>query len=249
MMDHHALMAYGVGLRRRGQWSEAQQIIVEAATIAGRLGEFQHHARSFLELGILLLHSGDYQQAKDILSKAEATAKRYNRQDELEEIHLENAQFAIDLKDAEHALDILQKLPDSGRALALRAEAYLIFGSISDGLAAAMSASRYLAHDPTNLCRVQILIGRLRLAEGRYGIAEAYFSAAIAALEMQGDLFGLARARSNLGVALTHLQKFHRAKTHLRQAQVAQTILGDKLGLIVTQKNLDELQRLLGETH
>lgn len=249
MMSPDALMAYGVGLRRRGQWAEAEQVFIEAATMAGRHGEFQHHARSFLELAILLLHSGNYQQAKHMLSKAEETARRYNLQDELEQIHLENAQIAIDLKDAEQALDILYGLPDSGRSLALRAESYLLIGSIPDGVAAAMRASRYVAHDPTNLCRVQILIGRLRMAEGKYRIAEAYFSAAIAALEMQGDLFALARARSNLGAALTHLQKFHRAKADLRQSQVAQALLGDHLGLIVTQKNLDELQSLLADAH
>lgn len=249
MMSPGALMTYGVGLRRRGQWAEAEQVFIEAATMAGRQGEFQHHARSFLELAILLLHSGNFQQAKQMLSRAEATAKRYNLQDELERIHLEYAQIAIDRNDAEQALDILYGLPDSGRSLALRAESYLLIGSIADGIDAAMRALRYLAYDSTNLCRLQILIGRLRLAEGRYGVAEAYFSAAITGFEAQGDLFALARARANLGAVLTHLQKFHRAKVELQQSQASQIMLGDNLGLIVTRNNLDALQRLLPETH
>lgn len=247
--DPDTLLAFGVGLRRRGHWEDSEKVLLQCISLAGQLGNFGHHARSFLELAILLLHSGKYEQAIQVLNNAEVTARRYKLSETVDMIRLEHAQIAIDIQDPEQALDMLQDLPESGRSLAIRAEAYLQIGSIPEGLSAVMRASRLLGRDTTNLCRLQVLIGRLRLAQRQYGVAEAYFSAAIVALEAQGDLFAMARAQSNLGAALLHLQKFHRADQVLRQAYVTQRQLGDDLGLIVTQENLTRLDQLSGKVH
>lgn len=236
-------IVYGRELRRRGKWEEAGKVLSAAITRAGQSGEFLDQAEAFLELGVLLAYSGQFERAYQLFDNAERLAKRFGDVGLTHHLAIERAQIAIDTRNPREAHALLKNLPQSGRVLALFAETCLLLGDLGVGLAAANDAQRHFYRDTLNICRMQILMGRLHLANGEYALAEGYLQAAVTALEAQNDLFALGRAWSNLGAAFIHLKKYRRAEIALEKALSIQKALNDRVGLLVTQQNIELLAK------
>jgi tetratricopeptide (TPR) repeat protein len=237
------LLAFGVGLRRRGQWQQAEQILMLGVTAAGNQGEFDLHPDMFLELGCLLAQGGRYQFARQMFDDAQQMAKRYRRHEVIQAVALERAQMLVDQRIGDQALAQLASVPDNWRSLALQAESHLLLGHPDYSLELALRAVRLLRRDVFNLCRIQVLIGRAYLALGNARLAEAYLQAALTAFDAQGDVYARARAQTNLALLYLRQEKVNSAEALLEEAKITQLALGDDAGLVITQHNLDELNR------
>jgi tetratricopeptide (TPR) repeat protein len=86
------------------------------------------------------------------------------------------------------------------------------------------------------------VVGRSYEKEGNFEQAGRYFSDALTLLERLDDPYSLARAQTNLAVALFPLKRYGDAGLLLSRAEKIQSLLRDRVGLNVTRHN----RRILG---
>lgn len=244
--------AYARGLRRTGSFTPAVGVLQHVIEQSGRRGDFLQQARAQLELAILRRKQGYYQQAVELLERAEAVvARRTGGSIELgQRISLEMAQIAVDTADGRAAQVHLADLLPEPEVLALRAEAHLLLGEFKQCFAAGQSV--ITNPDTGSYLRAQAHTIFARCAEQLGQLDEAcdQFATALRLFEKIGDVFAIARVRSNLAAVLIRLEQqeeiptFGEARALLNAARHAQVILSDPVGLSVTEANLRLLDQL-----
>lgn len=239
---NYELMAE-LGRRLRGvqRWDKAQVILELATFEAGKRGDFVAQAQIMLEIAILLRIRGNTDKAQLLLDNIVKVARRFDDSVLFEKACLEEAQLAIERRDADLALRRLQALPESERQLLLKAEACLLNGDIAAGIQCASDALKYHRADRFKLSLTYTLIGRLYNRGRNYRDAHHYLSTAVTMLETLNQPFELARAKMNLATVLIQLKCLPEARQLLRQAEQIQHNLGDTVGLAITRHNLEWL--------
>jgi tetratricopeptide (TPR) repeat protein len=239
--------AFGVCLRRLGDWSAAQEVFLKTIHDSGNQGKFLEQAKALIEWSILLRYQGNYLRAIECLDKAQRTISRSGDLELQRYIFLERAQIALDSHDSSAAKECLTDIVlHDGRSLALLAEAHILAGDWQTGRAFAQQAAGILANDKAALARVYTIVGRSHELEGDLDGAHTYFANALTLLESSEDPFALARAQCNLGALLMRETAYKEAEQLLKSAETIQSKLGDRVALAGTRHNLRLLQTLIG---
>jgi tetratricopeptide (TPR) repeat protein len=235
-------IALGMCLRRVSQWLRARQVLEQAVLNAGSVGQFYEQGRALIELGILYRQQGFYEKSAVILEKAETILARYNDADVLNDLCVEHAQAALDGGDIAQAQVYLRDLPPTGRVLAMLCEVYFLQGDFVQSLDQAQQAVSLSGDNQVAVGRLYVTIGRIYDRRDEPDTAFNYFARAITILEREGDVWALARARSNLAAHLIRLGNSYEAYDLLSKAENVQVGLGDQVGLEITRHNFRVLR-------
>jgi tetratricopeptide (TPR) repeat protein len=222
-------MAYGVCLRRAGQWEAAQQIFQLAVHESGRMGDFGTQSAILLEWATSARLQGDYTRAVSLLQQA----RRCNvHQDEglFHRIQIEQSQIALDKGDGSEALDILRDLAQSVDTAILSSKALLLLGFTDRCRVTALQALEHATEDRRIEASLYTLVGRSYDVQAQYEAAWAYFALALTVLEPTEDISAIARAQANLAAVLLKLRKMQEAQALLDRANPVLAMLGDKVG-------------------
>jgi tetratricopeptide (TPR) repeat protein len=237
--DPALLTPYGVCLRRLTQWNAAENIFQHAISLTGLSGTFLAQARVLLELGILYKNQGYYEKASHVFSKVETTLQKYPDNRLASSLRLQQAQIALESKDAEETFQVLSQIQVSSPAvLALRSEAHLLMSDCKSCLELAQKALEAPDISPAFEAHVYSIIGRSYEQCGEFALARRYLESAVTLLERADDRFVLARVQSNLGAVLIQFKAYPDARRLLEQAASAQLHYKDQLGLAMTRHNL-----------
>ena len=230
------LVAYGVCLRRVGNWSRAELTFRDCVEISGVNGLFDIQVLALLEWATLARLRGDYQRANNLLEMAR-TPNLMAEVRLLQRLWFEETQIALDRGDGAAALDKLSQLPVTVLTLVFASEAYFVLQDYTECQAQAERALDYHHDDPRVEASLYSLIGRSFQAEGNLDAAESNLSIALTILEASDDTNALARARANLAAILLELGRVREANELLQQAMPALSLLGDQVGRAVTLHN------------
>ncbi len=241
LVDVSLRIAYGICLRRLGDWPGAQQVFTSVVKDTGAVGDFPGQARALIEWAILAQYQGDYQQAGMMLGQVRRYAERASDGELLDSLHLQEARLAIQAQRGVEAADLLDKLPETPSVLALRSEAQLVLKHYPACRSLAERVLALITDDLVTAASLNTIIGRSYEAQRDFDRARVYFTEAVTLFQRANDGFGLARAQTNLAAALIHLGReggwLQQASDLLAQAEQAQRQLGDKVGLSATRHN------------
>jgi len=243
-LDIQLQIAYSVVMRRGCQWDEAHRILQYVIEKAGQGGNFKIQAKALIELGVVFRCQGDFNNALKTLEQSAATTIRLKDAKLTDRVSLELAQLAIDMMNGSQALDYLKHAEITRESLLLASEAYLLKNDIANCQAMAGKAALLSPDDRLFLARSHTVMGRSSNALEDYMSAHEHFSLAVAYLQNSNNLYGLARAQSNLASALINLQDHNIARRLLEDAIRTQKLIGDKLGEQLSVYNLEYLRRL-----
>jgi tetratricopeptide (TPR) repeat protein/plasmid stabilization system protein ParE len=230
-------IAYGICLRSLGEWDTASTVLDDAIRRTGRTGDFVTQAYALLEEAKVRRYQGHFQNALNLLARAERTLLRQQETALLQEVKLEQVRIAVEQNQVEAGFKILSSMPKSLASQFLWAEVYLLAGDYSRCRQLADDALQR-AHDSHVLARLHTLIGRCYEREKDLYNAQNYFFAAVSLLEQLHDPFALARAQSNLAAVYIRMNQQHDARILLQEAQHSQTRLKDVVGLAATRHNI-----------
>ena len=242
-IDGEIQILHGIALRQFGRWPEASRLFEQIIIQAGKIGHFALQARAQVELAIVQRYCGSYETAIANLAQAREIALRQRDDSLLDIIGLERVQLAVDARDARSALAYLADVPESrresGRYLMLLGEACLLAQDLERCREATRRAWEKPPTDHLLFGKLYDLTGRTHWAGGEYTEAQECFAVAITCFSAAEDPFALARCLSNLGAVLLSLGLYSEAGDQLARAQHIQSKLGDKIGLAVTERNLE----------
>ncbi len=230
-------IAYGICLRRLGEWTDAQQVFYRVALECGRNGRFTEQARALVEWGVVAKYQGNYEQALGLFSQAKRFAQRTQDDDLLRALTLQEVQIVIQQGRAEDAVKLLAALPETGRVLALQSEAQLVLGDYAACQMLAERALRLIGDDPATETSLYTIMGRSCERRGDHARARGYFTDVVTLLERSDDAFSLARAQTNLAAVLIPMGRYPDAGMLLARAEQVQARLGDQVGLNATRHN------------
>jgi predicted Zn-dependent protease len=162
--------------------------------------------------------------------------------DILSAITLEKAQIGIDLKDMQATKTWIPLLPGTIQGKILTAEAYILFGQVENSREIANQMLDRVKDNSLLEARIHTILGRGYEAQMNIDKAHEHFLLALIKLEEQDDIWGLSRVQSNLGAILLKMRSLDDAQTLLSSAQDIQFLIGDRVGLAITQHNLRLLQ-------
>ncbi len=239
--DPELRLAYGVCLRRLSDWAGAQQVFYQVVTDCGRTGQFALQASAFVEWAILAKYQGDFRQARTLLDQAKRYGQRTQASDLLERVSQQEAQLLIQQGRGTEAYQLLIALPETGQSLALQSEAQLLLENFKLCLTLANRALTLLDDDRVTEASLHTIIGRAQRRQGDLPGARRELTQVVTLLERLGELFELARAKTNLAAVLISLDERREASLLLADAEQVQMKLGDKVGLRVTRRNRDIL--------
>ena len=232
-------------LRKLGEWAVAGDIIQAIIERTGQDGDFVGQGRANLELSIILRQQGLYEQAYSAARRAFVVFQRHKNSEFLYQAEFALAQIAFDAGNLSDAKTILQHYtPDRTRTLSLLGEIHLAFGENQEAHQCVTDAMALCQPDTAEMGRLHGLMGRVCFAHGNWIASEYHFLQAVALLEIHADRFALARAKTNLAAGLLAVhQDYDDARKLLTDARNIQIAIRDRHGLMITQHNLDELNR------
>lgn len=232
-------------LRKLGKWAEAEEIIRAVIEQAGLEGDFVRQGRANLELSVILRQQGLYERAYSCARRALDVFQRFEKYDFLPEAEFALAQIAFDAGHLSDAKAFLRHdAPNNTKKLSLLGEIHLAINETREAYQCVSDAMTLCQPDSAEMGRLHALMGRVYFAQGDWGAAENHFSKAISLLEMHSDQFALARAKTNLAAGLLAVRQYQDdARKLLTDARNTQIAIRDRHGLMITQHNLDELDR------
>jgi tetratricopeptide (TPR) repeat protein len=239
-------IAYGVCLRRLSEWGKAQSVFQQAISYCGQQGLFLIQASAMLEMAVLCRYQSHYQQAIRLLNKVEEIATRYKEEALKQSLLIEYAQIAVergDLIDANRCFTEITH--EDTRILMLRSDVSLLAGDYEECRRWAARILSYSGDDKPMAARVHTIIGRSYEVENQWLEAHRHFETALNLFEQDAhSLFGLGRAKLNLGSILIQEKLYDEAYSQLKLAESSFVILGDKAALAATRHNLRLLKIL-----
>lgn len=241
-LNYEAQINHGVILRQLSHWPEAEDVFRHIIVASGKTGNFQLQAQARAELGVTLRYRGRYEESIVNLEQADLIARRYQLDELMSLLALERTQLAIDRQDRAQALHLLANIPRSERNLRhriLASEAHLLNGNLDACREEVSQLTMLNMEDRLTIGRLHDLMGRVHLASGDFDKAHYRFSIAVSCFSVAEEPFALARGLSNLGAVLLRQGLQDEAYDALRQALHIQARLGDTVGMLATQKNLD----------
>jgi tetratricopeptide (TPR) repeat protein len=238
-------ISQAVCLRKLGDWAAAEDVLRMVIDQTGQEGDFVGQGRGNLELSILLRQQGLYEKASTAAKRALAVFQRFENNDLLYETELELAQIAFDAGNVEEARAFLRHYaPDHVRARSLLGEIHLAFGETGAAHQCVTEAIELSQPDTAVIGRLYALMGKVYFSDGDWMTGERYFSQAVVLLEKHSDQFALARAKTNLAAGMLSMRRdYEDAKRLLLDAHDIQVVIRDRHGLMITQHNLNELDR------
>ncbi len=250
LMELHAqavVLPYAISLRRRGKFAESLSILDNLVHESGRSGDFETQAFVCLEKAILLRLTGEYEPAVTLFENVKRAAERYGNELIRQRVLLDFAQVEIDRMDGNRALSQLEALQPV-KKLPLRwhflmAETYLLDEQVDIAYQISRDLITHVEDDRSRLGWIQALLGRCEMQRSNYDVANYHFKIALTYFDEQLDMVAYTRSLSNLGAAQTNLAAFDEAHINLAKAQKLQQIIGDGLGLVTTNYNLDVLRK------
>lgn len=244
-------LGYAVCLCRLGEWQSADEQFERVIGMFGMAGDFLSQAHALLERSILARSQGEYERAEVMLQRVENAGRKIRHTPEgvtlLNTLIVERAQVAADRRQYPLVLRLLETVPPSARMRLLQSEAALEQNDADAAREFARQAAVGLAETDALLGTVYNLVGRSHMLDSVFDLAERAFLLSITVLEQSNDRRGLARARSNLGVAYLHQGNNDSAKHQFTRAEQDFARLADTVGLATVRHNWILLrQRMAG---
>lgn len=244
-------LKHAVCLRKLGELTEAQVILHKVIAYSGQKGEFIWQGRGNLELSITFRQQGLYERAAAAARQALAVFERFGDKILHRQAELEIAQIAYDAGNLDDAQAILKYYaPDNPRILSLIGEIHLAHNDLDAAQQCVAEAITLTGAESAAMGRLLAQMGRIHFVKGDLPLCESYLLRAMALLETHADQFGLGRTKTNLAAALLRMHRdYDDVRKLLLDAQRLQLAQQDRYGLMITQRNLAELdhQQLVGE--
>lgn len=232
--------AYGVCLRRSGEWDEAQRVLREI--LALHHADRAINARVLLELSIIARNRGEFTRALDLIKKAYGFNAHEHDAQLNDALSVNAAQTHLEMDEPQHVLDLLKQAPETTQVLALRAEALLRLEQYANSRTLANHARALIDDAPPLEAALYVTIARAFIAEAHWENAYRYLSLAITLFEQLGDEYALARAQANLALVLAHEGEVKQALALLERVEQIQMSLGDQHGLYATRHNFAKIR-------
>jgi tetratricopeptide (TPR) repeat protein len=229
-------MAYGVCLRRAGQWEDAHEALRRASQECGFRGDFSTQIQVMIEWAVLMRLQGDYGNAAAILQQAER-GTGITDPAQFKRIQYERSQIALDQGDGNSALQYLQELETTTDVIVSRCEALFLLEEYERCKTAAALALERSLPEPRAEASLYTLIARSHEAIGQIDAAVTYFSLALTILEPTVDISAIARAQANLAASLLKLGKAQQAQRLLERAKPVFTMLEDTVAYHAAMHN------------
>ena len=240
--DIDMAIGYAACLRHLGEAEAARNYLYRLMEDTGRKGAFGDQAIAMAELAIVERQIGAYESASSLLASVERVSVRLKLDFLYENIALEQAQIAVDVRDVENFADLMVKMPHNPRADLLRSEMFLLWNDIESSRQVAETILSLPELELTTKAHVHDILGRMYEQLSDLQKAEEHFSWCLMIVEKNDDSFSIARAQSNLGSILLRLKHFEEAQILLTNAENQQLLLNDRVGLATTRHNLRQLE-------
>ena len=238
-------LGYGICLRRLSRFSEAESVFISAIQICGIKGEFEIQHSLLIELAVLFRLQGNYDKALAHLERATTLLTKHESVRLYQKLYREYVQIEVDRKSASTALAYLRYIQSDLLRLHFLCEIQYLH---SDYKASQSNVLDLLRRSPENSTPdLYMLLSRCYQALEKYHDSAEYITIALNYFDKQHDVYGKARALCNLGSLLIHSKDYKQAQELLTEAKDIQIRLNDRVGLQVTQHNINHLIELLAQ--
>jgi tetratricopeptide (TPR) repeat protein len=236
-------LGYAICLRAMSNHERATGVFLDIIAYCGEHGLFDEQNRALFELAVVYRLSGRYENAVALLHTVRQHALKRRDTHLLNMVNTESARIAVDMRDVEKAEQLLRDSEHSPMSDMLRIELLLLNKAYDQCLALIPNQLQRYAARTDLTARLQTLAAQALRATGDLRRAGDAFINAVTLIERDNqDVYGLARAWSNLGGLLTETRDYAEAQVLLRRAAAVQSEIRDPVGLAATRHNQNLLR-------
>lgn len=236
------LIAKATNHYMHGEYESAAEFAESAARTAGLKGFFTEQIIALLTLGRIHQAQGLYLAAEHALKKAMKTAQRLKMQHYENQIIIELAQLALDVRDMALAEHYIQMAGDNADSGLLRAEITFLKGDFDRARDTAFNVLPLYGASRHRLGRIHNLIARSSDQLGDYAVSRYHYRIADEYFTETGDTLAIGRVKANLGASYLRQKDLQSASVMLQQARHYLEMIKDRLGLAVVQHNIGLLK-------